>query len=99
MTRKNKDASTHTNPAAQSLTRVSSFDYHPAMDLLIRETVELGTQYTLIKEYQRDSTFGNIIKETVSGPDIVTRTTLTEYDSRGRFAIKVNNAGNHVETR
>ena len=79
-------------------TRVSAFDYDPLTGLLRQEVVEpdLPT-FTLTTDYGHD-VFGNTTSTTVSGGDITTRTTTTEFSIDGRFAVKVTNDLGHVET-
>jgi len=81
----------------RSITRVSSFNYSQVTSLLIKETVQPGTAFELIKTYGRDE-FGNIDSETISGADIATRTTATQYTTNGRFPRVITNAANHRET-
>ncbi len=52
----------------------------------------------LITDYVHDD-FGNRKDVTVSGHDIISRTTTTTYDSQGQFPYQIENALGHVETR
>jgi len=81
----------------KSITRVSSFNYSQVTGLLLKETVQPGTAVALIKTYGRDD-FGNITTETISGADIATRTTETQYLPSGRFPRVITNAADHKET-
>ena len=57
---------------------------------------------TLTTDYARDA-FGHIATATVSGPDIATRASTTDYPAaapnHGRFATTATNALGHAETR
>ena len=84
--------------AASSQTRTSSFEYDPGSGLLDMERVEPGdVDFELTTTYIYDG-YGNKLSATTSGADIVSRTTSTAYDSKGRFAVSVTNALNHTET-
>lgn len=89
---------TSTLPDYTSQTRVSSFAYDPTTGLLTQEVVEPGTALALTTSYGYDA-FGNRTTVTVSGPDIVTRTTTTTYGDQGRFPTGITNALYHHETR
>ena len=79
-------------------TRVSAFAYDPLTGLLRQEEIEPGLPaFTLTTDYGHD-VFGNTTTKTVSGGDITTRTTTTEFSADGRFAIKVTNDLGHAET-
>src|SRR6202040_1940994 len=72
--------------AQTSGTRTSSFAYDAASGLLTQEVVEPGTPaLTLSTSYIYDA-FGNKTSVTVSGVDIVTRSSTTTFDVRGQFA-------------
>jgi YD repeat-containing protein len=78
--------------ATSSGTRTSSFAYDSATGLLTQEVVEPGTTpLRLETDYVYDA-FGNKTSVTVSGVDIVTRTSTTTYDSLGEFATARTNA-------
>lgn len=86
------------NPAPP-VTRSTSFSYQAGTGLLLTETIEPGnSQYNYIKSYTYD-VFGNIVQTTLSGSDFQTRTTSSQYDGRGQFAIQVTNALGQSETR
>lgn len=84
-------------------TRVSSFQYDAGTGLLTQEVVEPDTP-SLRKQtdYTHDA-FGNRETVTVSGGSgataVASRTTTMTYDTRGQFAIEVENALGHSETR
>lgn len=88
---------THTS-GGKTLTRVSGFGYDSSTGMLNRETVELGTELMLNKVYARDA-FGNISKETVSGPGISLRETEIAYNTLplGRYPNIITNAEHHTE--
>jgi len=84
--------------AASSGTRVSGFTYFSSNGLLRTETVEPGdVDFELTTTYVYDG-YGNKLSATTAGADIVSRTTSTAYDSRGRFATSVTNALGHSES-
>lgn len=93
---------TRTTPEGLTATRSSSFDYDYYTGLLSAETIEPGTAFELKTTYGRDS-FGNITSTTVSGADIISRTTNQGFSSGypyyGRFNTSTTNALNHTETR
>ena len=78
-------------------TRSSSFTYDETTGILKTETIEPESDKWLKKSYTYDS-YGNKIKESVSGADIQTRVTTTSYDSKGKFATKITNALGHTQT-
>lgn len=93
------------NPAPLTQTRESTFEYFPQGSsfecLLKKENTEpLAASGTLrlTKEYAYD-TFGNRTTETVSGPDIATRSATTVYDTQGQFPATVTNALAHQEVQ
>lgn len=80
-------------------TRTSSFSYDANTGLLIQEVIEPdNTALRLQTDYVYDS-YGNKTSVTVSGVDIVTRTSTTTYDARGQFPSSSANAKGHTETR
>jgi RHS repeat-associated protein len=86
-------------PNGLSATRTSAFAYEASSGLLTQEIIEpdiaslkLTTSYTL-------DTFGNRVAVTISGADIATRSSSTQYDAQGRFAVGSTNALGHKETR
>ncbi|MDH5694084.1 MAG: FG-GAP-like repeat-containing protein, partial [Gammaproteobacteria bacterium] len=81
--------------------RTSQFDYDYTNGLLTKEVIEpFDPLYTLTTTYTHDS-YGHRETATVSGADILTRTTTTKYEATygGRFATKVINAKLHEEKR
>jgi RHS repeat-associated protein len=76
----------------------SIFTYDNVTGILTSETIEPNTTKWLKKSYQYDN-HGNLIKETVSGADILQRTTTTNYDALGKYPIQKSNALGHSEYR
>src|SRR5262252_3772259 len=75
-----------------SATRTSSFAYDAASGLLTQEAVEPGTPaLALTTSYVYDA-YGNKTSVTVSGVDIVTRTSTATFDAKGQFATTNANA-------
>lgn len=86
-------------PGGLSATRTSAFAYQSGSGLLVQEIIEPDTpSLKLQTDYTLDA-FGNRVASTVSGADIVTRSSSTTYDAQGRFAIASTNALGHKETR
>ncbi len=83
---------------AESDSRNSTFAYDPVTGLITQEVIEPNSTKALTTAYTYDS-FGNKETKTLSGPDIVTRTTTSYYDSRGRFPETITNAVGLTETR
>ena len=85
--------------ASSSGVRVSGFTYNMSTNgLLATEVVEPGDPaFELTTTYVYDG-YGNKLSATTSGADIVSRTTSTAYDGKGRFAVSVTNALGHSET-
>lgn len=99
--------------AASTLTRTSSFTYHPSNGLLLKEIVEPdNSTLCVVTEYVYD-TFGNKTSSTVrncnkstgeaaapTGDAVVSnRVSTNAYDSRGQFAIESSNALKQSESR
>lgn len=84
-------------------TRASAFDYDPVTGLLIQEVVEPDTPALRLQTDYTHDDFGNRETVTVSGGSgataIASRTTTTQYDTRGQFPATVTNALGHIETR
>lgn len=80
--------------------RVSKFVYNTTNGLLTQEIVEpnAGAPLEQTTTYSHDA-FGNRISVTVGGPGVVSRTSSTTYDSKGRFAVTLTNALNQTENR
>ncbi|MBT8420276.1 MAG: hypothetical protein KJO08_05370 [Gammaproteobacteria bacterium] len=89
---------THIAPDNTQITRTSEFSYDTQTGLLITETIEPDTELSQTTYYQYDA-YGNKIAVTLSASDLTERTTETEYDTSGRFPIRVTNALGHTETR
>ncbi len=68
---------TRTLPGGQSQTRTSTFAYDTAGRLL-RDVIEPNTVFTLATDYGYDA-YGHRNRATVSGADIATRATATDY--------------------
>lgn len=94
-----------------TITRTSSFAYHATTGLLETETVEPNDNTLKVTTTYGHDAFGNRTSVAVSGLAIavdaggnlstggaVTRTTVTAYDSQGRFPISTTNALGHTET-
>lgn len=92
-------AVTSTIPGPVSQTRASAFEYDPASGLLTREIIEPDIPgLRLTTDYVYDA-YGNKTSMTVSGQDVVSRTSTTTFDAQGRFAIGSANALGHSESR
>ena len=89
---------TKTGGAQSSPARTSTFEYDSATGLLTKETIEPNSSFELIKTYTHDS-FGNRDSVTESGTGITSRTTTTNYDSKGQFPVTITNDLGHIETR
>ncbi len=84
---------------APTRTRTSEFTYEAGTGLLKKEILEPDTPALRLEtEYGYDN-FGNKTTVTVRGVDILTRTTTTGYDPKGRFPTSTTNALGHVEGR
>jgi RHS repeat-associated protein len=89
--------------AQTTLTRTSSFAYNPGTGLLTQEVVEPNTQSLRLEtDYTYDG-FGNKTQVTVSGVDIVTRSSSSSYapangSANGQFPTSQTNALNQTET-
>ncbi|MEW5837116.1 MAG: toxin TcdB middle/N-terminal domain-containing protein, partial [Pseudomonadota bacterium] len=91
---------TRTLPNGQSQTRTSAFAYDGAGRLL-REVIEPNTVYTLTTGYTYDA-HGHRNRVTVSGADIATRATVTDYLTSPADPypqIRTTNALGHTEVR
>ncbi len=90
---------TSTLPSGATATRTSMFAYQANSNLLTSEAIEPeSATLRLTTDYGYD-TFGNKVSTTVSGPNIVSRTSTTSYSADGRFPVSVTNALGHTETR
>lgn len=88
---------TKTTPDGRSQTRTSRFEYDPVSGVLSDQFVEPGSSVELHTHYDFDF-FGNTNLVTASGAGIETRTTSTDYDSRGQFPQVITNALGHTES-
>ncbi|MFZ5654697.1 MAG: toxin TcdB middle/N-terminal domain-containing protein, partial [Pseudomonadota bacterium] len=91
---------TRTLPNGQSQTRTSAFAYDGAGRLL-REVIEPNTVYTLTTGYTYDA-HGHRNRVTVSGADIATRATVTDYLTSPADPypqIRTTNALGHTEVQ
>jgi RHS repeat-associated protein len=86
-----------------TITRTSCFTYEPTTGLLSREVIEpvsttncVYSSTGLQTDYVYDD-FGHRQSETVSGPDITTRTKTTDFDALGQFQTQGCNALNQCE--
>jgi RHS repeat-associated protein len=83
--------------ATSTLTRTSSFAYDGVTGLLTQEVVEPNTPaLRLESDYVYDG-FGNKTQVTISGIDIVPRTSHSNYGTDGQFLISNTNALNQSE--
>ena len=78
--------------ALTSATRTSSFAYDAASGLLTQEVIEPGTPALRLQTDYVYDVFGHKTSATVSGVDVVTRSTSSTYDAKGEFAISASNA-------
>ena len=87
-----------TAPGQPTLKRTSAFVYDTESGLLTKETVDPNSStLKLEKSYEHDA-FGNILRSTVSGPGITSRSEITRYDPEGRFVLEHENALGQVKT-
>ncbi|MDF0584146.1 RHS repeat-associated core domain-containing protein [Bradyrhizobium yuanmingense] len=83
--------------AASTITRTSSFGYD-AQGVLNQEVVEPDSSALRLQtDYGYDS-FGNKTSVTVSGADIVTRSSSSAFDTKGQFNTTNTNALNQSES-
>ncbi len=80
---------TKTKPGLTASQKNSAFTYDTGTGILKSETVEPGHPLSVTKSYTHDA-FGNVVSTTVSGSGL-TRSSSTDYDSRGRFVISETN--------
>ncbi|MEO0438078.1 MAG: FG-GAP-like repeat-containing protein [Pseudomonadota bacterium] len=80
--------------------RRTDFTYYPGTGLLKTATRQpgggVGIEMTTTYDYDD---FGNVEKETISGPQLATRATDYDYDPRGQFPITITNALGHVTSQ
>ena len=90
---------TGTLPGGVSLTRTIGYTSNPTTGLMTRQVIEPNNAaLTLTADYGRDA-FGHMNAMTVSGVDIVSRSSSVAYDAQGRFPITFSNALGQTETR
>src|SRR3954464_3687852 len=78
--------------AQSSGTRSSSFAYDTTSGLLTQEVVEPNTPALRLQtDYVYDA-YGHKVSVTVSGADIISRSSTTTYDAKGQFATSNANA-------
>jgi RHS repeat-associated protein len=76
------------------IVRVSQFEYDPISGMLTKEIVEPGNDSLgLYKKYRHDA-FGNIVNTTIVGNGN-SRSDSSEYDIKGRLAIRIYNSLGH----
>ncbi|WP_315786581.1 RHS repeat-associated core domain-containing protein [Bradyrhizobium sp. SZCCHNR2011] len=81
-----------------SITQTSSYAYDASTGLVIQHVVEPDAPaFRLQTDYTYDN-FGNVLTSTVSGIDVVTRSSASNYDARGQFAVTNTNALGHSES-
>ncbi len=79
-----------------TISRSSSYAYHPQNDLLVRETAEPGhPSLQVVTAYTLDG-FGNRVATTVTGTGMAPRTSYADFDADGRFVIQTRNAYGQV---
>ncbi|MGC2780213.1 MAG: RHS repeat-associated core domain-containing protein [Bradyrhizobium sp.] len=78
--------------------RTSSFAYDSTSGLLIQEVVEPDTPALRLQTDYVYNAFGQKQSVTVSGADIVSRSSTTSYDGRGQFPTSNSNALGQSET-
>src|SRR4051812_43088911 len=83
---------------AASATRTSSFAYDAGTGLLTQEVVEPNTSALKLQTDYTYDAFGNKLSATVSGVDIVTRSSTSYFDIKGQFATTNTNALSQSET-
>ncbi len=84
--------------SATSITRSSSFAYDSASGLLTQDVVEPDTPALRLQTDYVYNAFGQKQSVTVSGADVVSRSSTTSYDARGQFATSNTNALGQSET-
>jgi RHS repeat-associated protein len=78
--------------AQSSGTRSSGFAYDTSSGLLTQEAIEPNTPALRLQTDYGYDAFGNKTSVTVSGADIVSRSSTTTYDARGQFVSTNTNA-------
>ena len=90
---------TSTLPDLSAETRVAAFAHDPQTGLLTREVIEPDRPALKLTTTYTHDVFGNLLTETVGGPDVAARTTARGFSADGRFATGLTNALGHGETR
>ena len=88
----------HTATGTPTIIKSSSFEYDSDTGVLLKEVANEGTTQALTKSYEYDS-YGNKVKETISGSGISSRSTTFGYSSDGKFQTSVTNAIGLKETK
>jgi len=84
---------------ADTLTRTSTFSYDPNSGLMTQSVVEpADANFRVQSDFGYDA-FGNQTSTTVSGGNIVTRTSGAGYEVKGRFPSTLTNALNQQTTQ
>ncbi len=78
--------------AQSTATRTASFAYDANSGLLTQEVVEPGTPALRLETDYTYDAFGNKLSTTVSGVDIVSRSSGSTYDAKGQFVSSNSNA-------
>ncbi len=79
-----------------SVTRQTSYAYNATSGLLTQEVVEPNAPTLRLQSDYTYDAFGNKLTATLSGIDIVTRSSAIGYDTQGRFATSATNALNQI---
>ncbi|MGJ4945582.1 RHS repeat-associated core domain-containing protein [Bradyrhizobium sp. HKCCYLS1011] len=77
---------------SSTVTQTSSFAYDAGTGIVIQQVVEPDTPAVRLQTDYTYDNFGNVLTSTVSGADIVTRSSASSYDARGQFATSNTNA-------
>jgi RHS repeat-associated protein len=89
---------THEGTGLANVVKSSAFVYDNEKGTLVSEVIEPNSDKQLIKQYEYDS-FGNKIKESISGNNITPRSTKYLYDKQGINLVRIENALGHIESR
>ncbi|WP_316233741.1 RHS repeat-associated core domain-containing protein [Bradyrhizobium sp. SZCCHNPS2010] len=87
--------STSTQPSGgttASITQTTSFAYDAGSGLLTQQVIEPNTPALRVQSDYSYDNFGNALTATISGVDVVTRTSSSTFDARGQFASANTNA-------
>ena len=84
-------------PGRSTVTRRSTFAYHPQTGLLVEERSNPDhPDVEIVKTYEHDP-YGNIIVSTTDGQSFNSRSLETTYSALGRFVIETRNSLGHSE--